>query len=511
MHIRTGTAFLASALAGAIFQLGFEPTHWVPVGIVGLSLWLWVLSRAESWRALAVSGIGFGLTWFGLGLQWTVNTMTEHGHLPMVVAQLGTFALALLLSISPTITALIVGARRQQPAFVYALQWAGTFTLMEWVRGEGLMHFGWLSPSHMLVGTLWDGWLPIGGEYALNLVMLFTSATLWGLIVGRNVERVCFVLAGVLMLGLGWQAKALPWEQQRDHMTVLLVQPNMPVVDAFMRVRPMDRIAQLDRLLTQQGTNQQAEERPDLTLIPEGIVNVPLSRLTRTEQEALRVLTQKAQSPVLMNAFRVEGEKIFNTSFVLNPDGVSYYVDKRHLVPFGEFVPTGFHWFVNLLGFPMADLSAGDTKQPGLTLNGMRVAFMICYENLFGSLSRSWWLQPGHPNVVAVTANLGWFGPSIHAQYLAMTRMRAMEVALPFVSVANNGWSAVVDPKGNVLERLPMGEERVQTVKVPLYSCGSTPYTRQGPLPVLILSLLVSLFGLYERFWVRKRPARTPD
>ena len=62
----------------------------------------------------------------------------------------------------------------------------------------------------------------------------------------------------------------------------------------------------------------------------------------------------------------------------------AYYFDKHHLVPFGEFVPPGFRWFINLMNIPLGDFNRGAVGQPPFEWRGERLAPNICYEDLFG-------------------------------------------------------------------------------------------------------------------------------
>jgi apolipoprotein N-acyltransferase len=62
----------------------------------------------------------------------------------------------------------------------------------------------------------------------------------------------------------------------------------------------------------------------------------------------------------------------------------AYRYDKHHLVPFGEFIPLGFRWFVNLMSIPLATRPAAPTSSPPFPFKDQRVLPNICYEDLFG-------------------------------------------------------------------------------------------------------------------------------
>ena len=172
--------------------------------------------------------------------------------------------------------------------------------------------------------------------------------------------------------------------------------------------------------------------------------------------------------------------RFFNTSFVLDEGQIVYKLDKRALVPFGEYVPGGFRWFVDMIGVPMSDLTPGDAVQPMLSLGGADAGILICYENLYGGVMRSFW-QSRSPDFLIVTANLGWFGRSVLGQHLTMSRMRAMESARPLVSVSNTGMSAVVNSRGEVVHMLRADGEDSATL--PLLGASGTRRLRPSPEP----------------------------
>ena len=183
---------------------------------------------------------------------------------------------------------------------------------------------------------------------------------------------------------------------------------------------------------------------------------------------------------------------------------VRYHYDKRHLVPFGEFIPEGFHWFMTLMSIPLGDQARGPAQQPLLSISSQRIGFNICYEDIFGEelLSQvkgtrnSKGTYTGGATVLANLTNLGWFGNS-HAlpQHLQIARMRALETARPIIRATNTGMTAVISARGIVQIRLRPHE--TGTLKATLQGhTGLTPYVRLGGnAPVLGLSLALLAIG----------------
>jgi apolipoprotein N-acyltransferase len=165
-----------------------------------------------------------------------------------------------------------------------------------------------------------------------------------------------------------------------------------------------------------------------------------------------------------------------------------YQYDKHHLVPFGEFVPPLFQWFVRMMNIPLGDFSRGEVAQPNLMFKGERIAPNICYEDLFGEeLARSFADPDKAPTLLINLSNIAWFGDTVAIdQHLNISRMRALELGRPMLRATNTGATAIINAQGQVTHRLPSAVQGALTAEVYGVRGPVTPYARW-----------VSVFGLW--------------
>jgi apolipoprotein N-acyltransferase len=168
----------------------------------------------------------------------------------------------------------------------------------------------------------------------------------------------------------------------------------------------------------------------------------------------------------------------------------NYRFDKHHLVPFGEFVPPGFRWFINLMNIPLGDFSRGALGQPSFDWQGQRLAPNICYEDLFGEeLAVAFSDAATAPTILVNVSNIGWFGNTVAIdQHLAISRMRALEFERPMIRATNTGATVIIDHTGRVTHALPRHTRGVLVGEVEGRT-GLTPYAQW-----------VSRYGLWP-FW----------
>ena len=177
--------------------------------------------------------------------------------------------------------------------------------------------------------------------------------------------------------------------------------------------------------------------------------------------------------------------------------------DKQHLVPFGEFIPYGFRWFVHALGIPLGDFDRGTAFQHNFVVEEQVFAPNICYEDVFGEeLLPALFARPdGSPgaSIMFNVSNLAWFGNTFAlGQHLQIARMRSMETARPMVRATNTGTTAAIDANGNLIAALPTAIPGVLDVQVQ-GTQGYTLYARTGNSLVIILSLLCIALGVLIR------------
>jgi apolipoprotein N-acyltransferase len=167
--------------------------------------------------------------------------------------------------------------------------------------------------------------------------------------------------------------------------------------------------------------------------------------------------------------------------------------DKRHLVPFGEFVPWGFRWFVDLMTIPLGDFGRGSQDQPPFAVKDQRISFNICYEDVFGEELLPALQGDDGATILANVSNIAWFGDS-HAlpQHLQIARMRTLETGRPMIRATNTGVTAAIDHDGTLQAALPSYQLGALAVTVQGRS-GLTPYARTGNWTVLALATLILL------------------
>jgi apolipoprotein N-acyltransferase len=134
-----------------------------------------------------------------------------------------------------------------------------------------------------------------------------------------------------------------------------------------------------------------------------------------------------------------------------------YRYDKHHLVPFGEFVPSGFRWFINMMSIPLGDFNRGAVGQASFNWKGQRLAPNICYEDLFGEELGTRFLDAAlAPTIFVNVSNIGWFGNTVAIdQHLQISRMRTLEFDRPMIRATNTGATVIIDHRGQVTHSLP--------------------------------------------------------
>jgi apolipoprotein N-acyltransferase len=259
-------------------------------------------------------------------------------------------------------------------------------------------------------------------------------------------------------------------------------------------------------------------DRPvDLVLWPENVVNpspVPVTGRRRADRlyadDAALVLAYEADRlgavlvPGWFHGHADDPTANVNYSTAIEPDGtvVDRY-DKVRTVPFGEFVPLrGLADVVAGDALPARDLRPG-TGSAVLDTSVGRLGVTISWEVFFDHRSRDPVLN-GAQLMLNPTNGASYWLTQVQTQQIASSRLRAIETGRWVVQAAPTGFSAVIDPDGQLLARTGVGEQAVLQYTVGLRE-GLTWATRMGSRPMLVFAGLLVLAGHALVLW------QTPD
>jgi apolipoprotein N-acyltransferase len=190
-------------------------------------------------------------------------------------------------------------------------------------------------------------------------------------------------------------------------------------------------------------------------------------------------LARDAQARILIGAVgRTPAGEPLNSAFLFEEDGSmsAERYDKIRLVPFGEYIPNAFGW-VNRITHEIGDFVPG-TRVVTFPLDTHKLGAFICYESAFSDLVRQF--TKAGANVLVNLSNDGYFGHSAaREQHLELVRMRAAENRRWILRATNDGITAMIDPAGREIARLPL---YTQTSAVFGYNFETemTPYVRFG-------------------------------
>jgi apolipoprotein N-acyltransferase len=263
-------------------------------------------------------------------------------------------------------------------------------------------------------------------------------------------------------------------EMQRDvaKTTVRLVQPNAPQAQKW---DPFYAPIFLDRMIDATA----ADPKVDVIIWPESAIYTALNYADRHIE---RLRSAAGRADVIFGILRIdERDRLFNSLVLSREDQPPQIYDKHHLVPFGEYLPfedwlvrNGFGFAPELFG---VGFSAGKSGTPMILSNSVKILPMICYEIIF---PRAVSAARQDADVIVQISNDAWFGGfSGPAQHLEITRLRAIEQGMPIIRVSNSGVSAVIDGRGEIVDKMPLNTSGHLDVQVPLMHY-QTPYALFG-------------------------------
>ena len=376
------------------------------------------------------------------------------------------------------------------------------WTFFEWIKGWVFTGFPWLTmgysqvPSSPLVG-----FLSIIGVYGLTLILTSLALLISLIFLNKNKRSQLLKVSVVaVVLVSGQLLKYIEWtEPSGEPISISLVQGNI-AQDIKWQKKTVAQTLQTYQKLIQKTKGQ-------IILLPETALPLLVEYIPETFKKSILLHASKERAHVLIGAIERHDTKYFNVVLNLDSDSSQVY-RKSHLVPFGEFIPLKFifqYIYTHYLNMPMNDLSRGSVRQEPMAIENQKIAFNICYEDVFGEeIIRA---LPS-ATILANVSNDAWYGRSIAAyQHLQFSQARAIETGRMVIRSTNTGATAIIDEHGVVKEILPTFTEGILEGYVQGFK-NTTPYVFFGNWPVMTLCFIVLLGWVMRHsklLWILKR------
>jgi apolipoprotein N-acyltransferase len=504
-------------LAGALQTLAFVHTAHVWLPLATLTLLVWRLNAATPARAAWLAWC-YGTAWLAAGTWWLFISMHRYGGLPAWMAAGAVLALAAALSLYLAAAGALYARGRRGRALPDAFLFAALWLLAEWARTVIFTGFPWLASGYAHVDSPLAAWAPWVGVLGMGALAALVSAALAHLLpaagsVPKGLGRtrtsprpaLAALVAAVLLPGAFGPVN---FTQPAGELSVRLLQTNVAQDEKFAAEHLPETLSWVAQALINAGDSANPNP-PALTVAPETAVPLLPEQLADFAPGYWAQLRAHFDTPGSGHGAALVGVPLggFDQGYTNSVVGLSaqpqtdqradglYRYDKLHLVPFGEFVPTGFRWFTRLMDIPLGDFARGVRNPPSFQVAGQRVAPNICYEDLFGEELAARFIDPAlAPTVLANVSNIGWFGNTVAIpQHLAISRLRSLEFQRPMLRATNTGATAVVSHTGAVTAQLAPHTRDVLTAQVQGRT-GTTPFAwwaaRASHWPWLVLGLL---------------------
>ena len=500
MNIKIFSIFVLFILGGALAAIAELPYGgWIQIPVLSIIWWRLNPQTPNSIKKQFSLGLIFGVSYFVIGLWWLYISLHDVGGMKTALACMGVFLLSAYVALYFSLATLAIPLFKNNR--LSGLFLASSWVLAEFLRGYIFTGFPWMGFAETQFNGPFAPVAPYFGGLACTFLAVWASWEIYQL----RKHAVSSALLIMTAIGLSQFAGIFTFTKPvGEPISVRLIQGNF---EQSLKFNPRAIGKQIDFY-----ANEIIKAPANLIIIPETAFPWPIPNLPIGLINYLQSFSNNSGSNILLGLIgEVSGEnglQYSNRATGLSPDSAPYQYDKAHLVPFGEFIPLGFQWFVKAFHVPMSDFARGRLDQSPLTIvrknqDEIHAAITICYEDVFGGELASRIAHSDKPvNLLINMTNLAWFGESqASTQQLRLSQLRSLETGLPALRATNTGITAVLGPDGKVLNSLPEFTQATLNTQVQAYS-GKTPYVIWGNLPILGISCLLLLWGLirHRRF-----------
>ncbi len=512
-----------AVLSGIGATLAMAPYYLLPLLVLSYSVFATLLrsesldTKPRSKRRAFLTGWAFGFGYFVSGIYWMgfaflVRAEEFAWMVPIVIPVFAAF-LGFFFAL-PALIFTILRQRINISGWRLAALFAICISGFEYLRGHILTGLPW-----NLTGQAMAGWVvgaqsaAIYGVYGLGFIILALSclpafSVQNNKLISKGLIISCLGLLSIFIMDAAYLAIS-PGKFHTD-IIISIVQPNIRQKD---KINPTLATRNFEKLISLSEASSAGQNRKDSKRTPARYLVWPENAVSWIDEQPLVLdMINKRIAPetiVLSGSIRRDIDKddnnqFYNTLGVIEHNegtrSVTGFYDKHHLVPFGEYLP--MKGLLQAVGLSqLAPVQDGFTSGEGprtLNIGPAPFAPLICYETIFPGEMHA---KDQRPIWLVTVTNDAWFGDDAGPkQHLDQARLRAIETGLPMARSANTGISALIDPYGRIIQKIPLYKQGIIDHALP-QSRSETIYSKVGDsiFFLMLLSALVLVLIPYRR------------
>jgi len=519
-------AWLGIGLTGLLLFWSFGPIGHPFIALFALIPAALTTTKNISWKIWRQAAWGVSwILWIGL-LIWLRHVYPPLGYigLTLLTAYCALYLFLWLVALRWIFPATENAALPLR--LLYLIGLAGAWGLLEWTRSTFLTGFGWLPLSASQEGNpvllslcAWVG--PYGLSVLLVLINLGFASWIFRLKVTTQsklntikplgwLSRLTpelYICLTPLAFGFFVCGESLVSRADWMQFTAGVVQTDFDPNAKWDSVRLQDHIERIEGLTLTASQPNTKGERPDFILWPEAAL--PISLASQSYINLLTRLATKIETPLIVGAIGKEETGYTNSVAVITSEGLQRPIySKRHLVPFGEYVPMASFLPLRKVVPINEDCVAGRgpnlfpiTNRKGQTA---MAGALICYEDVFPELARQHALSGAH--LLMVVTNDAWYGREAGAyQHNAHSILLAAATGLPVIRCGNAGWSGTINRFGQAKAMTQndtvyfSGQSVVGPILIPSHPSPKTFWVRHGDWAIGIGGLFFAFAYMSRR------------
>ena len=472
-YLKNLTFYLVPFVCGLVSTLSLPPYNFFYLNFLSFPLLLLFYLSLEIKKSFSSFFYGwiFGFVYFFSNIYWIANSLTEEEIfkplIPFAITIIPLF-LGIFYGISFLIFFYFKPKKKIESIFLFAL----IFSFIEYLRGHVFGGFPWNLISFSLVEiNQFIQILSYIGTYSLNLIVvtIFLVPAVILFDISSRTKLLTVLLAAALVTSNLIFGKLILNKYNNTpnkpmSSIIKIISPKIDLKRFFDGTDPslvIEDLAELGNI----------DNRDAVYIYPEGILpSINLNEI----QDYLSVFKNyfRNNHKIIVGITRYKEKEIFNSMALLDNDlRLIKVYDKNKLVPFGEYLP--FENFLKNYGFKKITQGyqsfSSASERDLINIDDTKFLPLICYEIIYsGSLYKK---SDNYDFIVNISED-GWFGKSIGVdQHFYHSVFRSVEEGKNVIRSANNGISAYIDSKGQIIKKIESTQKGV--IEINSYKKGS--------------------------------------